>query len=61
MTAEPIAVSPSTTVEAARILMLEHRVHHLAVVEGGRPVGMVGMRNVVRSAAGLTTEIGLGF
>jgi CBS domain-containing protein len=61
MTAEPIAVSPSTTVEAAKVLMLEHYVHHLAVVEGDRPVGMVGMRDVVRAAAPLETGIGLGF
>jgi CBS domain-containing protein len=61
MTAEPISVSPSTAVEAARLLMLEHHIHHLAVVEGERPVGMIGMRDVVRSAAPLATGIGLGF
>jgi CBS domain-containing protein len=51
MTAEPIAVSVETTLDAAAILMTEHHIHHLPVVEGERPVGMIGMRDVVRSAA----------
>jgi sulfide:quinone oxidoreductase len=51
MTAEPIAVSAETTLEAAAILMTEHDIHHLPVVDGDRPVGMVGLRDVVRSAA----------
>ena len=49
MTAEPIAVSPTTTLEVAALLMSEHHIHHLPVVEGERPVAMVGMRDVVRS------------
>jgi CBS-domain-containing membrane protein len=50
MTAEPIAVSRATTLKVAAILMTEHDIHHLPVVEGKRPVGMVGMSDVVRSA-----------
>jgi sulfide:quinone oxidoreductase len=64
MTAEPIAVSPTATLDAAAILMTEHDIHHLPVVEDERPVGMVGMRDVVRSAppfAETRTRIGLGF
>jgi sulfide:quinone oxidoreductase len=62
MTAEPITVSATTTLEAAAILMTEHHIHHLPVVEGERPVGMVGMRDVVRSASsGFLTGTGLGF
>jgi len=62
MTAEPIAVSATTALEAAAILMTEHHIHHLPVVEGERPVGMVGMRDVVRSASsGFLRGIGLGF
>jgi CBS domain-containing protein len=49
MTAEPIAVSPTTPLEAAALLMSEHHIHHLPVVEGERPVAMVGMRDVVRA------------
>jgi CBS domain-containing protein len=51
MTAEPIAVSAQTTLEAAAILMIEHQIHHLPVVEGERQVGMVGMRDVVHSVS----------
>jgi sulfide:quinone oxidoreductase len=64
MTAEPIAVSAETAVEAAALLMTEHHIHHLPVVEGERPVGMIGMRDVVRSTGlgtGWPTGIGLGF
>jgi CBS domain-containing protein len=41
--------------------MVEHHIHHLPVVDGERPVGMVGMREVVRSAAPFGAGIGLGF
>lgn len=64
MTAEPITVSAGTALQAAAILMTEHDVHHLPVVEAERPVGMVGMRDVLRSAASHTetrARIGLGF
>jgi CBS domain-containing protein len=61
MTAEPIAVSPTTTLEAAALLMTEHHIHHLPVTEGERPVAMVGMRDLVRSGAPFRTRIGLGF
>ena len=59
MTADPIVVSPATTVEAARILMVEHDIHHLPVVEGERPVGMIGMRDAVR-AKPVPMKLGLG-
>ena len=51
MTAEPIAVSAETTLETARVLMTEHDIHHLPVVEGERPIGMVGLRAVAHSSA----------
>ena len=60
MTAEPIVVTAETPVEAARVLMVEHHVHHLPVVEGERAVGAVEMRDVV-AASTVPTEIGLGF
>ena len=59
MTADPIIVSPTTTLEAARILMIEHHIHHLPVVDGERPIGMIGMRNVVR-AEPVPMKLGLG-
>ncbi len=59
MTAEPVAVPTSTSVEAAVSLMNEHEIHHLPVVDGERPVGMLGYRQAVRQARG--RGIGLGF
>lgn len=60
MTADPIAVPPDTTLHAAGVLMTEHGIHHLPVVEGERPVGMIGMRDVARSRR-VRMGIGLGF
>jgi sulfide:quinone oxidoreductase len=51
MTAEPIVVSSETALESAAILMTEHHIHHLPVVDGERPVGMVGMRDVIGPVA----------
>jgi len=59
MTAEPLSVSPSTSVEAALRLMNDRGIHHLPVVEGERPVGMLGYRQAARQARG--RDIGLGF
>ena len=64
MTAEPITVSAATTLEAAAILMAEHGIHHLPVIDGERPIGLVGMRDVVRSTgphAEMRARVGLGF
>jgi sulfide:quinone oxidoreductase len=59
MTAEPIAVDAGTTLGQATALMTEHGIHHLPVVEGDRPVGMLGFRQAVEHARHLS--IGLGF
>ena len=64
MTAEPITVSAATPVEDALRLMTSHEVHHLPVVDGEQPVGLVGLRDLVRSAASRPTPanaVGLGF
>jgi sulfide:quinone oxidoreductase len=61
MTAEPIAVSAETTLQAAAILMTEHHIHHLPVVDEERPVGMVGLRDALGTGPPLGTGIGLGF
>jgi sulfide:quinone oxidoreductase len=63
MTSEPISVAPTTPLAAALQLMTDHAIHHLPVVEGNRPVGMVGARQVTRAVAQLAhtkTGIGLG-
>jgi CBS domain-containing protein len=58
MTAEPVAVPSSASVEAAVSLMNEHGIHHLPVVGGERPVGMLGYRQAARQAR--KRGIGLG-
>jgi sulfide:quinone oxidoreductase len=60
MTAEPVAVSAATPIEAAVTLMTEYGFHHLPVVDGERPLGMLGLRQAARQARG-RTGIGLGF
>jgi sulfide:quinone oxidoreductase len=60
MTAEPVAVSAATPIEAAVTLMTEYGFHHLPVVDGERPTGMLGLRQAARQARG-RTGIGLGF
>ena len=59
MTAEPVTVPASTRVEVALSLMNEHGLHQLPVVDGKRPVGMLGFRQAARRHAG--RGIGLGF
>ena len=49
MTAEPIAVSGQATVEDAFLLMAEHGIHHLPIVDGERPIGMLGFRQVAHA------------
>jgi len=62
MTASPVTVSPATTLGMAEALMTEYGIHHLPVVEGWRPVGLVGLRDVTRSRrSSEKLAIGLGF
>jgi CBS domain-containing protein len=64
MTSEPITVVAMTPVTVALQLMTDHAIHHLPVVEGQRPVGMVGARQVARAVAELARtrpSVGLGF
>jgi sulfide:quinone oxidoreductase len=62
MTAQPVSVEPPATVSAAEALMTEYGVHHLPVVEGERPVGMVALGDVARSQrAASRPAVGLGF
>ena len=48
MTAEPIAVSESTTADEAARLMVENGFRHLPVVDGDRTLGVVSLRDVMR-------------
>jgi sulfide:quinone oxidoreductase len=60
MTAEPVAVSAATPIEAAVTMMTEYGFHRLPVVDGERPTGMLGLRQAARQARG-RSGIGLGF
>jgi sulfide:quinone oxidoreductase len=60
MTAEPLTVGSDATLAAAALLMTERGVHHLPVVAGERPIGMVGLRDVTRSALLDRPPIGIG-
>jgi sulfide:quinone oxidoreductase len=62
MTAQPVTAEPTTTLDAAEALMTEYGVHHLPVVEAGRPVGIVGLRDVTRlQRHPERLSVGLGF
>jgi CBS domain-containing protein len=56
MTAEPVAVSESTTADEAARLMVENGFRHLPVVDGDRTLGVVSLRDVMRH--GLKAEAG---
>jgi CBS domain-containing protein len=60
MTAEPVTVSRGTTLARALALMTEHGFHHLPVVDGDEPVGLVGMRQTAARVAS-RPRVGLGF
>jgi sulfide:quinone oxidoreductase len=60
MTAEPVAVSATTPIEAAVTMMTEYGFHHLPVVEDERPTGMLGLRQAARQTRA-RSGIGLGF
>lgn len=49
MTANPVTVSPETTIEEAATLMVEKNFHTLPVLEGSRLVGIVGKEDVLRT------------
>jgi CBS domain-containing protein len=51
MTADPVTISPDSTVGEALDRMLAGHFRHLPVVEGDAVVGMVSMRDLARSIA----------
>lgn len=48
LTTRLVTVSPEDSTDACMALMIEHHVRHLPVVEHGRAVGMLSMRDLVR-------------
>jgi CBS domain-containing protein len=51
MTPDPQVIGPDATVGEALDRMLGGRFRHLPVVEGGRVIGMVSMRDLARAAS----------
>jgi len=47
MTPNPISVSPQDTVEQALRLMLSRKLRHLPVVEEGKVVGLLTLRDII--------------
>jgi sulfide:quinone oxidoreductase len=60
MTAEPLTVPSSAAAAAAVFLMSEYGVHHLPIVDDGRPVGMLTLGAATRVAR-RRLGVGLGF
>ena len=58
MTAEPVTVTPRTSVAAAARLAREYDVHHLPVLDGQHPVGMLDVDEALLQPG---ASIGLGF
>ena len=48
MSSEPMTIGPDAEIREARDLMLEHGFRHLPVVEGGRVVGVISIRDLAR-------------
>ena len=47
MTGDVITIGPQASLDEATGLMLSHEIRHLPVVKGGKPIGMVSLRDVV--------------
>jgi len=60
MTVEPLTVSTGTAASAAVFLMTEYGVHHMPVMDGDKPVGMITLGEATRVAR-RRLGIGLGF
>jgi CBS domain-containing protein len=49
MTTRLVTASPDTSIVDAAHLMSEHKIRHLPVVEGDNLIGMIGIRDVMRT------------
>ena len=57
MSATPKTVSPESSLEEARDLMDRNHIRHLPVTEGGRLVGMLSMRDLIKVGAGSARDL----
>ena len=53
MTADPVTVSPDTSLEEIASLMVDRKLHTLPVVENGKLVGIVGKEDILRTLLNL--------
>jgi CBS domain-containing protein len=53
---EPVTIEPRATVLEAIRTMVDHRIHHLPVVDGGRLVGIVDMTDLCRALVTMPAE-----
>ncbi len=53
MTRNPISVTPDATIENAAMLMVEHNIQRLPVVEDGKLVGIITVRDIINAIAEL--------
>lgn len=49
MTSGVVYVTPEQTIEDCLVLMSEHHIRHLPVVENGKPIGLLSVMDVVKS------------
>ncbi len=56
MSASPKTVSPGTSLEEARDLMDKNHIRHLPVTEGGKLLGMLSMRDLIKLGAANARE-----
>ncbi len=56
MSREVVTCAPEESMAAAQKLMNDHRIRHLAVVEGARVVGMLSIRDTIVARLGETRD-----
>ena len=59
MSGKVITATPDWSLERAAAEMAQRSIRHLLVIDGGRPVGMLSMRDIMRvwSSAGATSDM----
>lgn len=55
MTVDPVTASSATSADEALRTMLENGFRHLPVVEEGRTIGVISLRELIRSTVGIET------